>query len=640
MSYILTKDPNRLSQIALTDISETSLELIHRHTDLLQTLINPIVDALYDKIYKIEHLNRIIDKYSNLEKLKVTQRMYLSQVFAPILDDRYIQMRYNIGKTHSKIGLELNWYMSAYQQYYQIITKNLITLLPADEVFALSSAIHSLFNFDMQITLDAYNKIEVDKAEYPLRYEFKHIQAKTGLMKADFDTLDLYSGRFTFRLEEILDRYEESVLQRSIELNNNMEDTQKLIHYLKRFLLQFFQEKVYRDETAFYRIIRDWVKVMVKKNISDQKISSLIDMLNEVLRETFIAKADKLEKEHLLFLASFERLSRFTLAVIRELLTPYTALSNYRFLQIYSYEIEKNDFGKITWTDENTTQLLVSRGIHETEIVGKRCFELFYNRVFPCTGCPVRNDSQEAFLTTYEQGAKSTYYKTWQLPQSKMVGLSHRLLVSQDVTEESKVIFDTVESLLQLAELRDDVTGKHVDRIGLLAGKLAQLAGSEEKFVQEIKLAAKFHDVGKVGIPDSILNKPGKLTSEEWESMKTHPRIGQQILSKLELPVIQMAARIAETHHEKWNGQGYPSQLKEDEIPLEGRIVAIVDVFDALLSKRAYKDAFPLEKVKEIMMEGRGTHFDPELTDLFLYMWDEFVDIHQKCAEEDIQLLV
>jgi putative two-component system response regulator len=203
------------------------------------------------------------------------------------------------------------------------------------------------------------------------------------------------------------------------------------------------------------------------------------------------------------------------------------------------------------------------------------------------------------------------------LPQSKVGDISHSLVVSQDVTADSKVIFDTVESLLELAELRDDMTGKHVDRIGLLSSKLAQLAGFDEKFIADIGLTAKFHDLGKVGIPDSILNKPGKLTSEEWDSIKAHPSIGQKILSKFELPVIQMAARIAETHHEKWNGEGYPNRLKGEEIPVEGRIVTIVDVFDALLTKRAYKDAFPIEKVKEIMLEGKGTHFDPELLDLF-----------------------
>jgi putative two-component system response regulator len=203
------------------------------------------------------------------------------------------------------------------------------------------------------------------------------------------------------------------------------------------------------------------------------------------------------------------------------------------------------------------------------------------------------------------------------------------LLIFQDVTKESKVMFDTLERLLQLAEYRDDDTKNHVRRIGVLSGMLARLAGCDEQFVSQIQIAAKFHDIGKVGIPDYILNKPGKLTKEEWESMKTHVLIGHQILANLDLPVIQMAANIAQTHHEWWNGQGYPNGLKGEEIPLEGRIVAIVDVFDALLSKRIYKDALPPEKVKEILLDGRGKQFDPKLIDLFLTMWNDFLSTRE-----------
>ncbi len=114
--------------------------------------------------------------------------------------------------------------------------------------------------------------------------------------------------------------------------------------------------------------------------------------------------------------------------------------------------------------------------------------------------------------------------------------------------------------------------------------------------------------------------------------MKTHVLIGHQILANLDLPVIQMAANIAQTHHEWWNGQGYPNGLKGEEIPLEGRIVAIVDVFDALLSKRIYKDAFPPEKVKEILLDGRGKQFDPKLIDLFITMWNDFLETRESLA--------
>ena len=635
MPFILTKDPHRLSLMSLTGITESSLELIHCYQDLLQPLVDPIVEELYEEIYKIDQLQKIIDGHSTLEKLKKTQKVYLEQAFSPIIDDLYIQNRYKIGNVHSRIGLNLHWYISVHRRYCQIIADLLMKLLPVEEATRLCFAIQSVLNFDVQITVDAYNTVEMDKAVFPLRYEFKELQIKSGLTEKDLDILDAFNGRLTFRLEEILSKFKRSLLIRIAGLRWSSEDIEQLICYLKPFLSQFFQEKIYKDEAAFYRIIRDWVQHMVQQAFSIQALTSLIDILNEVLRETFIQKAKELEEDLILFVASFERLTRLALSIMRELLTPYKSLHISRFLNIYSYEIETIDFGKLTWTDENAIQLLASRGIRNTEIIGKRCFEVFYKRVLPCTGCPIRNQSDEAFLTSFENGAKSSYYKTWKVPQSKIAEISHRLLVSQDITDESKVTFNTIESLLQLAELRDDDTGKHVIRIGLLAAALAQLAGCDKQFIQHIQLAAQFHDVGKVGIPDSILNKPGKLTSEEFEFMKTHAEVGHQILAKLELPVIQMASQIAKTHHEKWNGTGYPNQLKGEEIPLEGRIVAIVDVFDALLSKRAYKDPLPPAKVKDILKEGKNEHFDPALIDLFLSMWGEFLEIYEQINESD-----
>ena len=633
MPYIRIKKSEGLSPLLFTGISESSLERIHSYKELLLPLVNPIVDELYEKIYELEYLKKIIDKYSTLERLKVTQREYLRQVFSPIIDEDYIQNRYKIGETHSRVGLELNWFIASTQQYFLIISSYLNRLLPPEEALALANSINSVINFDTQIIVVSYNKVEIKKAEFPLRYEFRHLQSKSGFTKRDINILKKYSGLFTFRLNEVLSNFEEKLLEKSALLQGNDSDIKSLIQYLERFFLQFFQERIYEDEAVFYRIIRDWVGVMVHRKISDQKVTALIDTLNEGMRDTFLLNGENIESDYYVFVTSFEHLSRFTLAIICELLIPYRSLKDYQFLQTYSYEIDKNNFGKITWVDENTVQLLKSRGVDGQEILGKRCFELFYDRIFPCRGCPARNNSLEAFLTSYEKDAVRTYYKTWQLPQSKVGGLSHSLLVSQDVTKESNIIFNMVERLLELAELRDDMTGTHVERIGMLSGKLAQLAGFDEKFIRDIQLASKFHDVGKVGIPDGILNKPGKLTPEEWESMKTHPEIGHQILSKLDLPVVEMAARIAATHHEKWNGEGYPLGLKGEEIPIEGRIVAIVDVFDALLSKRAYKDPIPPEKVKEILLEGRGNHFDPNLLDLFLSMWDSFIEFHQRIEE-------
>ncbi|MDR4889974.1 protoglobin domain-containing protein [Fredinandcohnia sp. QZ13] len=629
MAYLRIKDPKQLAQISLTGLTEESLELIHRHKDLLLPLVDEIVDELYDEIYRVDHLRNIIDNHSSLERLKAAQRHYLKQVFSPIIDDAYTHNRFLIGKAHSKIGLDLPWFISTNRRYCQIISKLLGDLLPGDEAIHLLNAIEATLNFDMQMTVDAYNEVELDKALYPLRYEFRNLEKKSGLTDEDFDILDAYSGLLTFRLNEMMNRYKKVLTNRVPKDSTKFMDS--FIPYIKNFLKQFFYEKMYRDEAACYRIIRDWTRSINEHHVNDHLLTSLVDTMNEVFRDVFQEKMQRNEKGVSLFLASFERYSRFILSIIKEFLKPYRFLHTYSFLNMYSYEISTFDFGKLTWIDEKASKLLENRGATASDSIGKRCYEVFYDRVLPCIGCPAKvTNINESVLTTHEKEGESSYYKTWRFKQSRLAELDHLLLVSQDITEDAKVIFDTVESLLDLAEFRDDDTGQHVNRIGVLAAKLAELAGCDEKFIQDIGVAAKFHDIGKVGIPDSILNKPGKLSSEEWESMKKHVQIGHQILSKLELPVIQMAASIAKTHHERWDGTGYPNQLKEKGIPLEGRIVSIVDVFDALLSKRAYKEPFAPEKVKEIIVEGKGSHFDPELTDLFLSMWDEFLEIQRE----------
>ena len=150
-----------------------------------------------------------------------------------------------------------------------------------------------------------------------------------------------------------------------------------------------------------------------------------------------------------------------------------------------------------------------------------------------------------------------------------------------------------------------------------------------------ILYASPLHDVGKLGTPDAILLKPGKLTSEEYEVMKDHTTIGARILSGSSSPLLQLAERIAISHHEKWNGTGYPAGLKGEEIPLVGRIVALADVFDALASKRVYKDAFPMERVLEIIHNDSGTHFDPTVVDALDRCLPTLLEIKARFIEEE-----
>jgi HD-GYP domain-containing protein (c-di-GMP phosphodiesterase class II) len=156
--------------------------------------------------------------------------------------------------------------------------------------------------------------------------------------------------------------------------------------------------------------------------------------------------------------------------------------------------------------------------------------------------------------------------------------------------------------------------------------------------VELIRVASPLHDAGKIGIPDAILRKPGRHTPEEFEIMKKHAEIGHEMLVGSGFPVLDMAAVIAYTHHEKWDGSGYPRQITAENIPLAGRITAISDVFDALTTKRIYKPAYSVEKSTAIMKQGRGKHFDPTILDLFINNLDVFLAIKERFPDEETSL--
>jgi len=186
---------------------------------------------------------------------------------------------------------------------------------------------------------------------------------------------------------------------------------------------------------------------------------------------------------------------------------------------------------------------------------------------------------------------------------------------------ETKVWVSQAETIFRLArmvEFRDEETGQHLHRMSSYCEILARRIGYEEQRRELVRLSSQLHDVGKVAVPDSILLKRGKLTPEEFEVIKGHAETGFQMLSGSASEVVQMGALIARTHHEHWDGNGYPRGLAGEHIPLEGRIAAVADVFDALTSDRVYRSALPVKSATEMMRSERGSHFDPELLDQFL----------------------
>src|SRR4051812_5213073 len=193
-----------------------------------------------------------------------------------------------------------------------------------------------------------------------------------------------------------------------------------------------------------------------------------------------------------------------------------------------------------------------------------------------------------------------------------------RLLLRHSEESLEKSRLETVHKLSLAVEMRDQVTGHHLSRMGRYCEELCRRLDQPDEIRDTIALAGQMHDIGKVAVPDHILLKRGPLTEDERAQMQTHAEIGKQILQGSESPLLQLAESIAWTHHEKIDGSGYPRGLRGDEIPLEGRVAAVADVFDALTRDRPYREAMPLAEAAAVMASGRGSHFDADILDAFM----------------------
>lgn len=199
-------------------------------------------------------------------------------------------------------------------------------------------------------------------------------------------------------------------------------------------------------------------------------------------------------------------------------------------------------------------------------------------------------------------------------------------------TALERAYIDTVNRLSMAAEYKDEEPYDHIIRMGKYSAMLAEKAGVSRELVKIIRYASPMHDVGKIGIPDRILLKQGKLTGPEFEVMKTHTLIGARLLGNSDSHILEMASVIAASHHERWDGGGYPAGLEGESIPLPARIAAITDTFDALTSRRPYRSPYPLDAAMDILRKEREGHFDPTLTDLFLGSMDDITRIREMAA--------
>ena len=300
--------------------------------------------------------------------------------------------------------------------------------------------------------------------------------------------------------------------------------------------------------------------------------------------------------------------------------------------------VSKTDLeGRITYVNDNFTQI---SGYSQEELIGKRHNLVRHEDVpseeFKNMWKTIKSKKPwNGILQNRKKDGKTYYVNTIIFPiLDKDDEIVEYMSMRHDLTELFELhheINETQKEIIykmgEIGETRSSETGNHVKRVAEYSRLLATKIGLGHEEVETLVTATPMHDIGKVGIPDSVLKKPGKLTSEEFEIMKSHAEIGFNILNTSERPILKAAAIVAQQHHEWWNGGGYPLGLKENDIHIYGRISAVADVFDALGSHRVYKKAWDITRIIEHFKEQKGKQFDPELTDILLNNMEEFLEV-------------
>ena len=338
------------------------------------------------------------------------------------------------------------------------------------------------------------------------------------------------------------------------------------------------------------------------------------------------------------------------LETYKEILEEDLKISNNNINHLTQYEDAMSDYIAIAKTNTANTLVYVNDNFcklskySRNELLGKSCSDIRSPKHIKNGDCnrlaqQLKNHKRVDFLfENIDKNGKKYYVDTKIYPilsaDNEIIEYLHIMYNVTELLQLHKELEKTQKEIIykmgEVGESRSQETGNHVKRVAEYSKLLAVLAGLGEKNANLLHAASPMHDIGKVAIADSILKKPGRLTPEEFEVMKTHAEIGYKILKNSQRPILRAAAIVSYRHHEKWDGSGYPNGLSGKKIHIFGRITAIADVFDALGSDRIYKKSWELEKIIEFFKEQKGKHFDPELVDLFLANLDKFLVIRDK----------
>ncbi|WP_345992201.1 PAS domain S-box protein [Sulfurimonas sp. HSL-1716] len=351
-----------------------------------------------------------------------------------------------------------------------------------------------------------------------------------------------------------------------------------------------------------------------------------LEQYKDLLKDELSTTSRNLE-ENMNYMRQYEEAISFVTAILKTDTNNIITYANARFCELMGYQIQDligQDCSQLR--DEKHRLMLDCENIKEEVKNKKTVTKLLTN---------ITKDGRKLHMTTF-------FYPI----VDRHSNVTEYLQIMHDVTEIvnlNEEIIDTQKEVIltmgTIGETRSKETGLHVKRVAEYSYILAKLAGLSEKQASTIKQASPMHDIGKIGIPESILNKPGKLTKEEFEIVKTHSTIGYEMLKYSKRNILKTAATIAYSHHERYDGNGYPNNLAGEDIPIEGRLTAIADVFDALGTDRVYKKAWKLEKIIDFLKEEKSKHFDPVLVDIFLNNIEKFLlirdtyrDVEQESA--------
>jgi PAS domain S-box-containing protein len=346
-----------------------------------------------------------------------------------------------------------------------------------------------------------------------------------------------------------------------------------------------------------------------------------LEEYKEILKKELNTTKHSLE-DQIYYIKQYEEAVNSTVAILKTDVNNTITYANQTFLNLMKYDL--------------------------SELIGRDCVEIRHKKHMEqkfCEKIRERLEKKENITETITNIAKNgseITFKTTLYPISDLNGdIIEHLQVMHDITEIinlNEEITNTQREVVltmgAIGETRSKETGLHVQRVAEYSYLLAKLAGMNEDEALLLKQASPMHDIGKVGIPDSILNKPGKLTKEEFEIMKTHTSLGYDMLKHSNRDILKASSIVALEHHEKWNGSGYPHGLKGEDIHIYGRITAIADVFDALGHDRVYKKAWKLDRILELFKNERGIHFDPKLIDIFFENLDKFLEIKKMYKSE------